>query len=126
MKLLPRFLWIEGRQGTGYRKMIIGMIHTPNWGGDLHLIHYPPGSGVPEHTDRVSKGFRHFRVNVVLWKPRKGGEFTGKTLFRLFNRVFVFRPDIEPHAVSPCEASRYVLSLGLVVPEEEKSDVVVP
>lgn len=114
MKLLPRFEWLVGRQGTGYRKMILGMVHTRTAGADLHLIHYPPGTGVPTHVDRVAAGFAHYRLNVILWQPL-GGRFEGETLFQLFDRVFLFRPDIAPHSVSPCAGDRYVLSLGVVV-----------
>lgn len=108
--IIPRFVWTDGRQESGYRKMLISQGKT--W--DCWLIHYPAGSDIPEHTDPARNDENHYRCNIVLTDPG-GGIFHGKTFFNLFGRVIFFRPDIWPHYITKVEnGSRYVLSFGWV------------
>jgi hypothetical protein len=111
-----------GRQHSGYRTFTFLHVKWPRWlgrwllGFDGHVIHYPAGSHIPPHRDRVEHG-RHFRINLVLWQPARGGEFVcegdnGRHGWSLGRRLFVFRPDVMTHSVSRCEGPRVVLSFG--------------
>ena len=103
--------WLPGRQGTGYRKMLLAQGRT--W--DLYVLDYPPGSGVPFHYDPVA-GRRHYRLNVTLFGD------PGRFVRLLYPwapavswwRFALFRPDVVFHAVAPADERRVVLSLGWV------------
>lgn len=103
--------WEAGRQGTGYRKLLLA--GSKRW--DLWLLDYPSGSHVPEHVDEV-KGFRHYRVNVRLF-----GEDAFEPVDRRDRRVLrigrmaFFRPDVVKHAVWKVDRRRMVLSLGFTL-----------
>ena len=113
--------WENGRQGTGYRKMLLltGTFPLPF---DVYLINFPQGSRVTPHRDPVPKG-RHYRLNVVLKEAEIGGTFIckGPLLFEK-KRIKLFRPDIQIHAVSKIlKGSRYLLSVGWVLNHEGHS-----
>lgn len=101
--------WEEGRQRTGYRKMLLGLGRS--W--DAYILHYPAKVGIPMHVDRV-RGKRHFRLNVVLAGDRKAFVCSSSDPRPLFNRwgVALFRPDLTRHCVLPGKGPRWVLSLG--------------
>ena len=84
-------------------------------GLDLYLLKFAEGIEVPEHTD-VVKGKKHYRVNIILKRPKSGGEFVcSKTILNL-NRVKVFRPDLYAHSVTKIRAgSRFCLSIGVAI-----------
>jgi hypothetical protein len=98
--------WIEGRQGTGYRKLLLG---EGKW-WDCYLIDYPPNTHIPTHTDPV-KGKRHYRLNILL---RGEDNFRGNTIFST-KRIKLFRPDISPHSVEEVSQRRLIFSLGWVI-----------
>ncbi|GAB3263404.1 2OG-Fe(II) oxygenase [Chitinimonas naiadis] len=111
-----------GRQQSGYQTLTFLHVRWPSWlgrgllGFDGHLIHYPRGSHIPPHTDKVQRG-RHYRINLVLWQPAQGGEFQcfdaqGRPAWSLWRRLFFFRPDVMTHSVTACGGRRIVLSLG--------------
>jgi len=98
--------WISGRQGTGYRKLLL-------WQGnrwDCYLVDYPPHTHIPTHTDPVL-GKKHYRLNILLW-----GEdaFRGTTLFAS-KHLKLFHPDISPHSVEEVSRRRLILSIGWVM-----------
>jgi hypothetical protein len=101
-----RLRWTPGRQGTGYRKLLLAQGRR----FDLYVIDYPPGTSVPTHVDPVP-GRRHWRANLRLWGD---DAFDGDAVVR-FGRLVVFRPDVTPHAVSTVRRRRVVLSLGLAL-----------
>ena len=108
------FNWQEGRQGTGYFKMLL--LQSKRFLlFDVWLLKYPLGAFIPTHTDPIPNK-RHFRLNIVLSKlpqtsNRKGFEAT-HVLFET-QRMVLFRPDITPHSVlEVMERPRYVLSIG--------------
>lgn len=81
---------------------------------DCYLLYYPEGSVIPPHTDEWT-GKRHFRLNIVLHQPKRGGEF--KCANCIINRfpVYFFRPDANEHSVTKIEEGyRLVFSLGWV------------
>lgn len=99
--------WEQGRQGTGYRKLLIASNHK-TW--DCYLLDYPTGTHIPTHTDKISSG-KHYRLNIIL---HGSGKFNGKTIFSLGNRIHFFRPDIIEHSVDNIKSRRIVLSIGFV------------
>jgi hypothetical protein len=114
--------WDKGRQETGYEKLLLAYCKFPTWmcvpvlGFDLYLLWYPEGSEIPEHADNV-KGFRHYRINVVLKKCVSGGIF--KTDFPILNwkRLKIFRSD-RPHSVTRItRGTRLLLSFGTCLKE---------
>lgn len=109
--------WTAGRQGTGYRKMLLAEARTRAGrflGFDAYLLHYPPGANIPPHRDPVP-GARHYRLNVVL--ATGGSPFRGDAIWRLGERVVFFRPDETIHDVEACPRPRIVLSVGWAVRE---------
>ncbi|WNA16101.1 2OG-Fe(II) oxyGenease [Xanthomonas phage XaC1] len=82
---------------------------------DLYLFKYNEGSFIPKHKD-PSFGMRHYRLNLVLKKPDKGGEFIcNNKIFSIFNdRIMLFRADTEYHKITKVEkGTRWLLSLGI-------------
>ena len=80
----------------------------------IYLVHYPEGHRIMPHVDNVARG-RLYKLNCVLVKPTRGGSFDCEcTLFNVFDRIILFRPDLYPHRVSRIEAgSRWLLSFAL-------------
>ncbi|KID57503.1 hypothetical protein JF50_09925 [Pseudoalteromonas luteoviolacea] len=107
------FRWQVGRQKSGYQKMLLLGARWPIK-FDVYLLKFPEGCEVPEHVDAVSSG-RHFRLNLVLKKAKKGGEFMCQTPLYESDRVKFFRPDSCVHAVTQVEqGSRLLLSIGWI------------
>lgn len=95
--------WVDGRQGTGYRKLLLWQGRT----SDCYLIDYPPYTHISTHTDPVLDK-RHFRLNILLWGQ---DNFRGETLFST-KRIKLFRPDISPHSVEEVSRRRIIFSVG--------------
>lgn len=115
MKFLDRFKWQSGRQSSGYSKISLleSMWPIPF---DLYLLKFPEGSQIPEHVDKVDKGFRHYRLNIILKKSLSGGEFLSEKSIINWSRIKFFRPDISKHSVTKVVGgSRYVLSFGFLL-----------
>lgn len=103
--------WERGRQSGGYEKLRLFEIpqRIDGW-----LIRYREGAGCDAHRDPVP-GRRHYRLNIELRRPRRGGVFQGDVLVRL-GRAVLFRPDENVHAVTRVvEGERLVLSLGVAI-----------
>lgn len=81
----------------------------------IYLVHYRAGHRVLPHVDGVARG-RLYKLNCVLVKPERGGEFhCERTIFNLRDRLVLFRPDLHEHAVSRIEAgSRWLLSFAVL------------
>jgi hypothetical protein len=107
------FRWQRGRQETGYDKMLLVLSPFPV-PFDWYLLRFPEGSEIPPHIDPVKKG-RHFRLNIILRKARKGGEFQCNAPIWNYKRVKLFRPDQSLHSVTRVEkGSRLVFSIGWI------------
>ncbi|MEI8707178.1 2OG-Fe(II) oxygenase [Pseudoalteromonas sp. B62] len=107
------FSWQQGRQESGYDKMLLCRILFP-LKFDVYLIKFPQGSEIKPHIDEVKTG-RHFRLNIVLKHAAKGGEFICGNPIINYSRVKLFRPDIEQHQVLKIEqGTRYILSIGWI------------
>ena len=80
----------------------------------INVVTYKEGHSVLEHNDPMGRG-RYFKFNVVLKKPKRGGQFWAeKVIFNLFNRIYFFRPDKYMHSVSKIEkGERKLLSIAL-------------
>lgn len=110
--------WREGRQNSGYSKFLLltGLFPLPF---DCYILKYKEGSFIAPHVDKVDFG-KHYRLNIVVKAPKKGGEFSCKKCMLKFWRVAFFRPDLYEHAVSKIEkGSRYVFSFGFVLGKQE-------
>jgi len=80
----------------------------------IYLVRYPAGHAIAPHVDMVSEG-RLYKLNCVLIKPESGGEFScERSIFNLFGRIILFRPDLYRHEVSRIERGRrWLLSFAL-------------
>jgi len=106
------FTWDKGRQGTGYESLTL--VYSTWLHLDCYLLRYREGAFIPKHKDVVAHG-NHYRLNLEITKPEKGGAFFGKTIFSLGTRLHLFRPDLEYHGVARvAKGTRYVLSIGKV------------
>jgi hypothetical protein len=106
--------WQRGRQGTGYDKLLL-LVNPFLIPFDFYLLRFPEGSEIPPHQDPVT-GKRHYRLNVILKRPRAGGEFVCVNPIFETKRIKLFRPDVSLHSVTKVQGgSRYVLSLGWVL-----------
>jgi len=106
--------WQRGRQGTGYDKLLLlaNPLVVPF---DLYLLRFPDGTEIPPHQDPVT-GKRHYRLNIILKRPRAGGEFICVDPIFETKRIKLFRSDVSVHSVTKVQGgSRYVLSLGWVL-----------
>lgn len=107
------FKWGYGKHNTGYRAFTL--IYSKRFLLDCYILHYCKGASIPPHKDPVRKG-NMYRLNIEIWKAKKGGVFHCNSLFSLFNRIYFFRPDLEKHYVTPVEeGSRWVFSIGKIV-----------
>ena len=104
--------WLPGRLGTGYDKFRLFEISWPIR-ADAYLIRYNDGSYAPPHKDPVKDG-RHYRVNIVLRHPERGGEFRCPEAFINWPRLKFFRSDRHVHSVTVVYGVRLVLSIGWV------------
>ena len=110
------FRWQAGRQNSGYDKMLLLQSWLPI-PFDLYLLRYLEGSEVPPHRDEVSFG-RHYRLNIILTRAIKGGDFYCANPIFATDHIKIFRPDINEHSVSRVDqGTRYVLSCGWVLRE---------
>ena len=107
--------WRKGRQLTGYDKMLL-LANPFLIPFDCYLLRFPDGCEVPPHRDSVESG-RHFRLNLILRRSTRGGEFRCETPIVDWSRVKLIRPDKSVHSVTRVEGqSRFVLSIGWVLP----------
>jgi hypothetical protein len=105
--------WQRGRQASGYDKLLLAGLPWP-LPCDCYLLHFPEGSEVPPHVDRLAHG-RHYRLNIILRAADRGGEFVCARSLHASQRIKLFRPDLETHSVTRIErGSRWVLSIGWV------------
>jgi hypothetical protein len=111
--------WKKGRQRADYYKMLL--FGSATFPVDVYLLSYPEGAELPEHVDPVP-GYKHFRLNIVLRKPRWGGHFRCETAIWNTRRIKLFRSD-RPHSMTRIEwGRRLVLSIGWVIREEDATD----
>ena len=111
MKTRKWLAWEEGRQHSGYFKMLLAQSHWLKF--DMYILKFTKGASIPFHTDPVPNA-RHFRLNIVIKEASGGGQFLcDRPLWNFKDRVFYFRSDTSPHAVSKVlGGTRYVLSIG--------------
>jgi len=108
---LDKLKWKHGRQAGGYQKLKI--FESKFFSCDCYLLYYKEGSFIPEHTDPVKKK-KHYRLNIELVKPKRGGYFIyDLPLIWKFYRIVLFRPDITIHSVTKIiKGYRLMLSIG--------------
>ena len=104
------FRWDNGRQKTGYEKMLL---LTAKWPipFDMYLLRFRQGQEIPPHVDDVE----HHRINIILRNAELGGEFVCKDPIYESKWVKYFRPDLSEHSVTKIsKGNRYVFSLGWI------------
>lgn len=113
-KLLEKINWTKGRQNSTYNKKLL--FQSDTFKLDCWLLYYPKGSFIQEHIDKVDEDENHYRLNVILVKPKLGGNFIStQTIFNFLGRIIFFRPDISPHKLTVVKKGyRLVLSIGWV------------
>lgn len=110
--IVKRLPWSKGRQGTGYNK--ICLFQSKRLMCDCYLLYYPQGSEIPAHVDEVQEG-KHYRLNIMLKRAKKGGEFLCENPIYAKYRTYLFRPDISEHCVTRIDVGwRMMLSIGWV------------
>ena len=103
--------WVDGRQKSGYLKSTFFQFKRL----DMHLIKYPEGASIPEHIDAVEYG-KHYRLNIILKQPKKGGIFKCDKTIIDWKNVKLFRSDIHKHSVTKIDiGERVVLSIGVIL-----------
>ena len=103
--------WEKGRQNSGYDKL--KLFESQKLKCDCYLLHYPTGSEIKPHTDKVDLQYDHYRLNFVLHKAKKGGIFKCDNVLFKLGRLVVFRPDQNEHSVTQIEeGTRLVFSFG--------------
>ena len=111
--------WENGRQNTGYEKMLLLSCRLI-FPFDFYLLRYKPGAWIPPHTDKVSDK-RHYRFNVVIFGAKEGGNFICDNPIFESKRIKFFRPDISTHSLTKViSGTRYVLSFGFVLKKKTK------
>lgn len=101
------FKWTEGRQAScKYEKLCFLNMKLFGFGVDGYILDYQPGV-LPRHTDKVDG--KHWRLNVEL--SGRGRFYCNKVILNLFNKIYIFRPDLYTHSVLITKR-RFVLSLG--------------
>jgi len=103
--------WEQGRQGGSYKKLKVWLYIGSYFATDCWILKYEPNYDMPVHTDDIPNK-NHYRINIVL--KGKGQFIVSKTILNLFNRVFVFRPDLYEHSMINGNSERIVLSIGFV------------
>jgi hypothetical protein len=104
--------WEKGRLGTGYEKLCL--FKSEKFKFDIYFLKFPKNSVVDLHFDKV-KNYKHYRLNITLFKAKLGGIYNGNSIFKL-GRINLFRPDEMEHSISKViEGNRYVLSFGWLV-----------
>lgn len=107
--------WDEGRQQSGYKKMLLLTGHFP-LPFDFYFLKFEEGSSIPEHIDPAKSGYKHYRMNIILKKSISGGEFISEKNILDFQRLKFFRPDLYKHSVTEVKGgSRFVLSFGFLI-----------
>ena len=113
------FRWERGRQGGGYKKMLLMCSQWP-MPFDWYLIKFPRGSFIDEHLDEVEGDFKHWRLNITLKRCARGGKFRCAESYINMPLIALFRPDIMEHSVQRIDdGTRYVLSIGWLTKDRD-------
>ena len=113
---LALFKWGNDRFNTGYKILTLAYIKGIL---DIYLFRYSTNSHLPKHKDPNKFG-RQYRLNIVLWKPDKGGQFWCKgDHFNFKDRIIFFRADSCYHGMTKIEqGTRMILSIGFYRPHK--------
>lgn len=115
------FKWEKGRQNTGYEKFTIAYSKLLKF--DCYFIFYDTNTYIPPHKDPAPEGYKMYRLNIEFTKAIEGGEFKcEKVIWSLFNRVFLFRPDLYEHSVNRVtKGTRHILSFGKLMKDRKNA-----
>ena len=103
--------WVDGRQGGGYRKMLL--FSSVKRQLDVYLLHFPEGSEVPIHVDPAPEGFIHKRLNIFLKRAKEGGQIFVEGPVLNIGPFNYFMPSVWRHLMTRVtKGSSYILSIG--------------
>jgi hypothetical protein len=89
--------------------------------------HFLDGASVPEHIDSAPEGYVHTRCNVMLKKPKIGGNpiLDGKEIKVEENDMWLCLASLERHSSVPIsKGERLVFSFGAYVPIEQIKKII--
>lgn len=109
---------MAGRQSSGYYKLLLLKGSFPIF-FDLYLLKFPTGSSIKPHIDKAKFGYNHYRLNIVLKRPKEGGIFHSENTILNTDRIKFFRPDIYTHHLTEIKSgTRLILSFGFLTKQK--------
>lgn len=104
MHEMKLFKWQKGRQeGTEYEKFPLIFFKIRKVGIDGYVLRYQPYTTLKPHRDKIEG--KHYRLNIELWGR---GKFECEKIgINLFNRIYIFRPDINTHSMNNFGSTRH-------------------
>lgn len=90
--------------------------------GDLVLWHYSAGAHAPIHKDVIEPDKYHIRCNVMMRKPKIGGNviIDNEEIELEKNDLWIVIANLEEHGSTPIEdGDRIIFSMGCVIDKEE-------
>ena len=101
-------------------------LHEPRLGTVL-MNHYEEGACTHIHKDDAPEGYVHVRANVMLKKPKKGGDIIvdGRTIKVNENDLWLILASLENHGSTPIKyGERLIYSFGAVVKNKELEKII--
>jgi hypothetical protein len=95
--------------------------------GNVLMNHYEDNACTHMHTDRTIDGYVHVRANVMLKKPKKGGDMIIEDSITPLekNDLWLILASLENHGSTPIqEGERLVYSFGALIKEDKVSKII--
>tara|TARA_R110000796_G_scaffold103388_1_gene212670 strand:- start:1068 stop:1556 length:489 start_codon:yes stop_codon:yes gene_type:complete len=95
--------------------------------GTLLMNHYLDGSFTHPHQDNAEEGYAHIRANVMIKKPKYGGDIIIDNKFHLveINDLWLVIASMEKHASMPIkDGERLIYSFGASIKKEEIEKII--
>lgn len=95
--------------------------------GTLLMNHYEDGSFTHFHQDEAEEGYAHIRANVVLKKPKHGGDIVIDNEVHLLevNDLWLVIASMEKHGSTPItNGERLIYSFGASIKKEEIEKII--
>jgi len=95
--------------------------------GNVLMNHYEDDACTHMHTDLTIDGYVHVRANVMLKKPKKGGDMIIENSITPLekNDLWLILASLENHGSTPIqEGERLVYSFGALIKEDKISKII--
>ena len=92
--------WSYGNHSEYKTSRLLDINVQDRWWLQILLAHYPDGTCVPPHTDAL-KNRDVYRMVLVLRHTGSGGDVVGPKIFKLGRRLYLLRPDLYKHELTP-------------------------